>query len=215
MNYLIVLFKNKKRKKIINKYIRFDKAKSAFDKLISESNDVLFDVILENGKESNYEIGLVGFKTKQDFPVYMTDEYGRNVKVKLEENDMNLVQIANYKKEELIYDLAKKTKISTKKFIESYLRTKELKMLSVLNNKIILQKDENINIFSLKSESEAFRFISVLSNFFQKNKRNDCLFIKDTSTAQRKYLYELLVNNGFDKKIFYRKFTTHPVAHPK
>jgi hypothetical protein len=33
--------------------------------------------------ECNYEIGIVEMSSKQLVPVYMTDEFGRNVKVKL------------------------------------------------------------------------------------------------------------------------------------
>lgn len=215
MNYLIVLFKNRIRKKIINKFVTFDRAEKYFKDLLKKSDEVIFTIQFENGKEVEYEIGLVGHGSRQDFPVYLVDDLGRNIKVKLEEEGMNLIRISPFKKEELIYDLDKKTKISVKYFIEHYLRTKDLKMLSILNNKVILQRDEKINIFSLKSEYEASRFIETLANEFLKNKRNDCLFIKDTSTAQRKYLYQLLMNNGFDKKIFYRKFTTHPQVHPK
>jgi hypothetical protein len=34
------------------------------------------------------------------------------------------------------------------------------------------------------------------------------LFVKDTDTIHRKYLYGLLEKNGFDKKKFYRQSTT-------
>ena len=44
MNYLIVLFKNKERKKIINKFVTFDRAKSFYDKKILISKDVEFEV---------------------------------------------------------------------------------------------------------------------------------------------------------------------------
>ena len=84
-------------------------------------------------------------------------------------------------------------------------------MVSVLNNKVILQKDEEIDLFSLKNESECTRFVESLSSYFFKTKRGDCLFIKDCSSPQRKYLYSLLESNGFDKKALYRKFTTYPV----
>ena len=87
-------------------------------------------------------------------------------------------------------------------------------MISVLNNKIVLQKDEDIKLFSLKNEHESSRFIDCLSSHFFKIKRGDCLFIKDFSSPQRKYLYNLLESNGFDKKVLYRKFTTYP-SRPK
>jgi len=41
-NYVVVLFKNKKKKKIIKKFITFSRAKQFYDKLIEESNEVLF-----------------------------------------------------------------------------------------------------------------------------------------------------------------------------
>jgi len=123
---------------------------------------------------------------------------------------MTLSHITTYKKEESLYDLQKKKKITTQELIKSYLKHDGMKMLSVLNNKIIIQKDDDINLFSVKSEEEAGRFIDCISSYFFKIKRGDCLFIKDYSSAQRKYLYNLLESKGVDKKILYRKFTTHP-----
>jgi hypothetical protein len=90
------------------------------------------------------------------------------------------------------------------------LKNDTLKVVSVLNNKIIVQKDDDIKLFSLKNEDDSMRFIESLSSYFLKNKRNDCLFVKDDSTPQRKYLLTLLSNSGYDKKVLYRKFTTFP-----
>ena len=50
-NYLVVLFKNKKKKKIIKKFITLSRAKNYFDGLIEKSNEVIFEVLVENGKE--------------------------------------------------------------------------------------------------------------------------------------------------------------------
>ena len=209
-NYIVVLFKNKKKKRIIKKFITFARAKTYYEKLLKESNEVLFEVRFEGGKESNYELGLIEMSSKQLVPVYMTDEFGRNVKVKLDEDGMTLFKINPFKKEEFLYDINKNKRITTSEFIKNYLKGNGLKMISVLNNKIVLQEDEVINLFTLKSESESLRFIDCLSNHFFKVKRGDCLFIKDSSTVQRKYLYSLLEANGVDKKILYRKFTTLP-----
>ena len=209
-NYLVVLFKNKKKKKIIKKFITLSRAKNYFDGLIEKSNEVIFEVLVENGTECKLELGLIEMSPNQSSPMYMTDEFGRNVKVKLEENGMSIVNIKPYRDEDLIYDVKNKKKITSQEFIKRYLKGDGLKMLSVLNNKIILQRDENIDLFSLKNESESSRFIDCISSHFFKIKRGDCLFIKDYSTPQRKYLYELLESNGFDKKVLYRKFTTYP-----
>jgi hypothetical protein len=47
-NYLIVLFKNKKRKRIINKFVTISRAKSFFNKLIIESDEVIFDFTIQH-----------------------------------------------------------------------------------------------------------------------------------------------------------------------
>jgi protease II len=209
-NYLVVLFKNKKKKRIIKKFITFSRAKQFYDKLIEESNEVLFDVKVEAGKESKYELGIIEMSAKQLIPVYMTDEFGRNIKVKLDEDGMTLFKIQPYKKEETIYDIKDQKKITTQTLIKKYLKGDGLKMISSLNNKIVVQEDEKIHLFTLKSESESSRFLDSLSSYFFKIKRGDCLFVKDYSTAQRKSLYKLLESAGIDKKILYRKFTTLP-----
>jgi hypothetical protein len=206
----VVLFKNKKKKKIIKKFITLSRAKNYFDGLIEKSNEVIFEVLVENGKECKFELGLISLSTNQSSPVYMTDEFGRSIKVKLEENGMSILNLKPYRDEDLIYDVKNKKKITTQEFIKRYLKGDGLKMVSVLNNKVILQRDEKIDLFSLKNESECTRFVECLSSHFFKIKRGDCLFIKDCSSPQRKYLYELLESNGFDKKILYRKFTTYP-----
>ena len=51
----------------------------------------------------------------------------------------------------------------------------------------------------------------ILINYFIEQKRSDCIFVKDYSTAQRKYLYNLLIDNGFSKSYLQRQSTTHPI----
>lgn len=208
--YSVILFKDKVRRKIIKKFISIKKADEFFIKEKSKSDEVIFEVLYENGLECKYEIGLIDSEPNQFSPVYLTDDFGRSVRVKLEDTKSSILKISNYKKEELIFDLSKNKKISFNEFVKNYLATQSLKMVSSLNNKVVVQNDEKTNLFSLKNESEANRFIDALSNYFFKNKRADCIFIKDNSSAQRKYMLKLLEEQGFDKKILYRKSTTHP-----
>ena len=208
--YSVILFKDKVRRKIIKKFISIKKADEFFIKEKSKSDEVVFEVLYENGLECKYEIGLIDSEPNQFSPVYLTDDFGRSVRVKLEDTKSSILKISNYKKEELIFDLSKNKKISFNEFVKNYLSTQSLKMVSSLNNKVVVQNDEKTNLFSLKNESEADRFIDALSNYFFKNKRADCIFIKDNSSAQRKYMLKLLEEQGFDKKILYRKSTTHP-----
>jgi hypothetical protein len=209
-NYFVVLFKNKKRKRIIKKFITINKANIFYEKIIKKSNEVIFNTEIENGNSCKYELGIVQMSNNQSSPVYIKDEFGRSIKVKLEENGMTLIKISPYKKEETIYDIDKKKKITTNQFISNYLNGDGMKMVSSLNNRIIVQEDENVHLFTSKSESESQRFLDSLSKYFFKINRGDCLFVKDYSTPQKKYLYDLLESKGISKKILYRKFTQLP-----
>lgn len=210
VNYLVVLFKNKKKKKIINKFITSTKAQSFFNKKMKESNEVIFEVQFESGKQVDYEIGIIQMSSVQELPVYLTDKLGRNMKVKLDEEGMTLISVSPFKKEEKIFDLQKNKKISVQEFIRGYLKGNVMKMVSMLNNKIIVQEDEKVFLFTLKNEYESSRFIDCLSSHFFGIKRKDCLFVKDFSKPQKKYLYDLLEKKGFDKSVLYRKFTSLP-----
>ncbi len=209
-NYSVVLFKDKKKKKIINKFITPEKAHSFYKKMMTDSDNVIFDVQVESGKLCTYELGIVHMSSEQKEPVYLTDELGRFLKVKLDEKGMTLILINPYKKRESIFDLQVNKKISVEEFIKKYLKGVGVKMISALNNKIVVQDDDKFSLFTLKSEEESIRFIECMSSYFHKIKRGDCLFIKDSSTPQKKYLYSLLESHGFDKKILYRKFTSLP-----
>jgi hypothetical protein len=209
-NYLVVLFKNRTKKRIIKKFITYKHAQNFFKKLIKESDNVIFNKEVESGSPCNFELGLVELSNKQLFPIYLTDEMGRNIKVKLEDDNMTLVQINPYKKEETLFDIQTDKKITTQELIKKYINGDGVKMISSLNNKIIIQIDDKLSLFSLKSEQESDRFLDCLNSYFFKMKRMDCIFVKDYSSAQRKYLFELLENAGVDKKILYRKFTTYP-----
>jgi hypothetical protein len=209
-NYLVVLFKNKSKKRIIKKFITFKKAETFFRKLIKESDNVIFNKEVENGFPCKFELGLVELSNKQLIPIYITDEMGRNVKVKLENDGMTLKEIVIYKEEEKIFDIQKNKKITTQELIKNYIKGDGVKMISTLNNKIIIQINDEVSLFSLKSEVESGRFLDCLMGYFFKIKRKDCIFVKDFSSAQRKYLFDILEKKGIDKKILYRKFTTYP-----
>ena len=208
--FMVVLFKNKTKKKIIKKFKKGKTAWNYFENLISENQEIIFDRRIENAKECKFEVALLEKNSNRLLPTYMTDEFGRNVRIKLENPDYSILKITNYKFPETIYDIERGSKIEVSFFLQRYLPKIGVKVMSILNNKIILQNDDEFRLFSMKSEEDALRFITEISSYFFKNKRGDCIFVSDTSTPQRKYLLNLLESKGFDKKVLYRKFTTHP-----
>ena len=210
-NYLIVLFKNKVKKKIINKFITHKRALEYYKNLIDESDKVIFSKKMENGYECEYELALLGKFSGSSLPIFIKDDYGRQVKVELDESDFTITDVNKYRIEETFVDYSNNEKIDTKQFIKKYLSVHGLKLVSKLNNKIVVQNDDKFNLFTFKSNEESERFIDVLTEKFNTEGRKDCLLVKDSSNAQRKYLYDLLITEGFPKSYLQRHSTTHPV----
>jgi hypothetical protein len=209
MNYLIVVFKNRRKKKIINKFNTSKKANTFYKELLEKNDEVLFEVQTQNGKPCVWEIALLERKNDTQIPLFTKDEFGRNVKLEFEDDDYDIIKISPYKEPEKIKDLQTGNKIATTTFINNYLSKEGIKLVSKLNNKIVVQNDDVVKMFVLKSDSDASRFIDALTQRFLNLKRGDCMFVKDTTSQQKKYLYDLLHSQGYDKKFLYRKETTY------
>lgn len=177
---------------------------------MSDSENIIFPKIIEGSKECKFELAIVESGLRTDIPQYTTDEYGRNVKIQLIDDTWGIRKISVYNQEETIFDLQTKKKITIPQLISKYLKGDSLKMINSLHNKVIIQKDDEFSVFTTKSPEEAFRLLDSITNNFIKLKRSDCLIVKDTSTAQKKYLIDVLSSYGFDKKLLYRQYTTYP-----
>jgi hypothetical protein len=207
MDYLIVLFKNKKRKKIINKFKTLERAKLFYNQKIKESELVYFDKKVENANECDYELGIVCKKDGNFEMYYIKDSLGRQLRVDVDD-DYKIIELIPYNIPESVYDVTNKTKIFFEEFVKNYLSKKSLKLISKLNNKVVVQDDDRLNLFSFKNESESHRFLNSLNAYMIDNGRMDCLIVSETSKAQKKYLYEILSEMGIDKKLLYRTSTT-------
>lgn len=208
MNYLVVLFKNKERKKIINKFITYERAEEFYNKLITESNSVNFKTLIENATPVNYELGLLK-KNSDDFnPLFVKDKLGRQIKVDLDDPEYKIIKLTPYNVSEKIYSIDYKKKISFESFVRSFLPKNTIKLISKLNNKIAIQNDDDIKLFSLKNEIESKRFLDSLSDFMIRENRIDCIIVSETSKEQKKYLYDLLSQKGISKQSLYRVSTT-------
>lgn len=211
MNYFIVIFKDKQKKRIIKKYVTKKKALLAYNKMLDKSNNVFFEKRIQNTEECHFELGLISTKRESDVPMYLKDELGRNQRVYINnENDMFFVAINTYKVEEKIFDIQENKKISLNEFEKTYLAVPGLKVISVLNHKVVVQNEDNFFLFSLKDEDESLRFLDCLSSYLNHICNLSCMILKSTSLPQKKYMYDLLVSYGFDPALLYRKFTSQP-----
>jgi len=209
--YIIVLFKNKVKKKIIKEFKTIKKAQDYYKSLMDVSDTVIFNKQFDNGYESNYELAFLEPKTDKINPLYVKDDFGRQIKIEMESGDNAITKINQYNIDEVFLDYTTKKKINTTTFIKKYLDPVGLKLVSKLNNKIIVQHDDSFKLFTFKNDNDSSRFIDSISSHFIKLKRMDCLFVKDYDNNQRKYLYSILVEQGFPKSYLFRQSTTHPI----
>jgi hypothetical protein len=208
-NYTIILFKNKVRYKILRTYSNFKKAETFYNKKIEENKNVFFEKQIINTKKINFEIALVEKNSKKIQTLFKTDSLGRNIPIKSDEENLKIIKIDEFLIEEKIFFINDKNKIKTSLFIQTFLKGNNLKMLSKLNNKIVLQEDENVKLFSLKTNDDANRFLDSLRIKLKEMNIMNCIIVKDTDTSQKKFLYNFLEEKGYDKKMLYRKSTTH------
>lgn len=206
-NFQIILFKNNKKKKKLKSFVRENLANDYFKKLLSKSDEVLFDKKFENGKECEFNIGIVSDRYVSS-KIYYTDEIGRNIMIDPNiGNNLYLQKISRYKIEESIYDVNTSSKISYQQFNKKYIDKDKILLISKLNNKIVVQNDDDIKLFSLKNDDDCERFLSVLES---NNNRKNLIVVRDSSSAQKKYLYSILLEKGINKKFLYTSFTTYP-----
>jgi len=203
-----VLFKNKKKKKIIKGYQSEKRAIIKFEDLIKENNNE-FEIMYENAEYVTYELGLLTNQDSYQVPLFQEDELGRNTELFISsETDYIIKRMVPYSIEEKIYDWSSNHRINFHELVKKYCIKKEMKSISTLHNKLIIQINDKFFVFSLKNIDDSHRLLNKLENHFRQTGRNDAIFVKDTSTTQRKWMYNLLVKNGFDKKKLYRQTTT-------
>jgi hypothetical protein len=206
-NYLIVLFKNKKKRKIINSYATEMNAKKKFDDII-KNNKIVFEKVIENATPVEYELGLLTNTSNVQKSLFITDDLGRNNPVNLEDPDYVFLDLKKYYVEEKVFDWQTQNKISFGEIINTYCNNTELKNIFTLHNKICIQLDSDVSLFSLKDKTDSERLLNKIEEYFYEKKRLDGIFVRDVSSAQRKWLYELLEKKGYDKKRLYRLKTT-------
>jgi len=134
-NFIIVLFKNKKKKRIIKGYKSEKKATDKYKSLLKD-NKIRFEVQYENAEKVYYELGLLTNQDNYQVPLFQEDQFGRNEEVFIEtESEYTFRDVKPYKLEEKIFDWQKNTRISFDQMVSKYCIKKEMKSISTLHNK--------------------------------------------------------------------------------
>ena len=208
MNYLVVLFKNKERKKIINRFKTFDRAEKYYTNLLDDNKSVIFETLVENAKPSNYELCLLQKNNNNFDKLFVRDDLGRQVLIDLDDPEYKIIKVSKYKVAEKIFDVDQNQKITTEEFIKKHLPKNTIKLISRLNNKVVVQNDNDVKLFSLKDEDESRRFLESLNDYLIELGRGDSIIVIETSKPQKKYLYDILSEMGISKQSLYRRSTT-------
>ena len=206
-NFSVIIFKNNKKRKILKSFVTEQKAIQFYEKKLKESSEILFDKQFENGSKCNYKLILTSKVCEVD-KLYYFDDLGRNISInpKITDN-LYIKKINMFNKEEKLYDVQENKKITFNKFVKTYLNKDKTLMVSKLNNKVVVQEDDNYSLFSLKTEDDCERFLRIVES---KVEKKNFIIVRDFTSPQRKYLYDLLVEKGFDIDFLYRTSTTHP-----
>ena len=106
------MFKNKKRKKIIKSFIRKNTAELYFKKICEKSDQVKFNVEVENSLDVVYEIGLLSKTIDTQFQLFSQDDIGRNVRVNLDDSDLQIIKIHRYRVPEKLHDWSTNKRIT-------------------------------------------------------------------------------------------------------
>jgi hypothetical protein len=203
----IYIFKNNKKKKKLKSFVRENLAQNYYKNLLQKSNEIVFDKKFESGKECKFHIAILSDKFVYG-NIHYTDEFGRNITISPKIDEHTFIQtISTYKLPEQIFDVQNDERIVLDDFFKKYIKKDKIYMISQLKNKFILQNDDDYKLFSLKNVDDCDRLLDVFTNF---KERASMIIVKDMSTIHRKYLYNLLIEKGFDKKFLYTSFTTYP-----
>tara|TARA_R100000908_G_scaffold6285_1_gene2409 strand:- start:57 stop:692 length:636 start_codon:yes stop_codon:yes gene_type:complete len=203
--YKIVLFKNGERTKVFFSSNSKKSILKKYNKLIEEKKPKFITEYVSR-KKVMFELAIITTE-KSDKSIFVKDSVGRTKKVSLGESSYHIIKLLPYWKEEKIYDHQSKNKLSFDSLLDTYLTGNDFKQIFSLNNKLVIQKDEIFNLFSLKTVSDAQRLLGTIELEFIDNGRYDCLFVRDTDTIQRKQLYDILTNVGYCRNFLRKQFT--------
>ena len=203
--YKIILFKNGKRVKCFFSSNSYKSIIAKYKDIISKKKPKFIIEYLAR-QPVRFEIGLVTTESVKE-EVYIKDELGRTKEVIMGNSIYNIIKLLPYWREEFIYDHTTKKKISYPNLLTTYLNSTDFKQVFTLNNKLIIQRDDIVNIFSLKTVSDASRLIDIIEFELLDVGRLDCLFVRDTNTVQRKQLYNLLEGMGYNRAFLRKQYT--------
>lgn len=208
--YQIILFCNKKRKKLFYQTINITAIRDLWYELKTEKKP---RYVKEYGGKRNqkldFELGLIypDNRWAKNKTVTKRDEFGRLHDVGVDIKGYRLKEMIPYWQEEKIYDHDNGKHIRYHELLEIFNDVTEISQIFTLNTKLFLQIEENIRMFGNKNLNDSDRLFDILREDLLKNKKGNFIFVKDMTTQQRKTLYNLLEKKGYKRTDLFRHYS--------
>ena len=164
--YHIILFNNKKKKKILFSSNLRKTVNQKYKELKKKTNPI-FPLKILNREECSFEIALVERKSGKETGKLRKDDVGRWTRNVIKNQDYQLIEVCEHQVEGTLYDHQNKQRITTQELLSKYLPKSEMCQLFSLNNKIVMQKEDEFSLFSLKTVNESKRFMESISSYFR------------------------------------------------
>lgn len=206
--YFIVLFCNKKRKKILYRCMKRTTITEYWHEFKTQKKPSFVKV--QGGKrkqEQLFELALIFPNNRWVTKTFVKDSLGRNIEAKIENEKYRIKEIIPYWEEELIYDFQIKKRIRYHEMISDIKNTQDIAQIFTLNNKLFVQIENDVRLYGNKNIHDAERLFEIVKEELLKNKKGNFIFIKDVTTYQRKQLYTLLESKGFKRTELFRHYS--------
>jgi hypothetical protein len=149
---------------------------------------------------------MVELKQTNRQPAFTKDSIGRNVTMQLKAGQ-TLMEVRPYWVSEKIYDYQQKKHIDFDMLQDSLDSIFGIKMLYKLNSYLIMETEDLLHFYCLKSVADCRRLIDAIISYRINDGKTDCMYARDVNTLHRKYLYEHLAECGLTRQKLYRHGT--------
>ena len=206
--YFIVLFCNKKKVKILHRFIKRSTILEYWHQCKTQKKPDF--VKIQGGlrnQEKVFELALIFPNTRWSTNPWVKDSLGRNIPAKMEDEKLRIKEIIPYWSEELIYDFQIKKRIRFHEMMEKIYPITEIAQIFRLNNKLFVQVENNIWLYGNKNLTDSERLFELVKEKLLKKKRGNFIFVKDITTHQRTLLYNMLESKGFKRRELFRHYS--------
>ena len=206
--YMIILFANKKKDKIVYKCMQRTTVYEYWREFRTQRKPRF--VKLQGGRrreEKLYELALVFPNNRWATATYVKDSLGRNQEAIIDNNKYRIKEIIPYWKEELVYDFQQKKRIRYHEVLEQFMPVTEIGQVFSLNKNLFLQVDDEIKMFSNKNLNDSERLFELIKEDLLAKKKTNFIFVKDVTTYQRKQLYNLLESKGINRRMLFKHYS--------